>query len=252
MIDVDRARADTPGSQTRIHLDNARASLMPLPVLAAMQEHLELEAQLGSAEAAEQQAEAIERAYRSAAALVNADPGEITIYSGGSLDLMARAEPHVADVSTLIGRTPIDVHHLEQPAIVASAGSYLRGPADAGILVLRGGRRVQVNPSPAVVLGLGRAIEYADSWGLLAVEARVDALAESLQTHLEGVPEVAAHTEDSAVVFEVASRDPRDVAWALRKRGITVGLNGTGVRVSPHYFNTERELEHLAATLRSL
>ena len=165
MIDVDRARADTPGSQSRTHLDNARASLMPLPVLAAMQEQLELEAQVGSAEAAEQQADAIESAYRSAAALVNADPSEITIYSGGALDLMTQAEPHVVDVSRAIGRTPIDVQSLGRPAVVASAGSYLRGPAGAGILVLRGGRRARVNPSPAVVLGLGRAIEYAARMG---------------------------------------------------------------------------------------
>ncbi len=249
MIDVDRARADTPGSQARTHLDNARASLMPLPVLAAMQEHLELEAQVGSAEAAEQQADAIERAYRSAASLVNADPDEITIYSGGSLELMARAEPHVVDVSASIGRSPIDVQGFERPAVVATAGSYLRGPAGAGILVLRGGRRAQVNPNPASVLGLGRAIEYAGSWGLPAIQARVDALAAALEARLDGIPDVSARKTDGVVVFEVANRDPRDVAWTLRKHGITVGLNGTGVRVSPHYFNTTHELEELAATL---
>ena len=252
MIDVDRARADTPGSQSRTHLDNARASLMPLPVLAAMQEHLELEAQVGSAEAAEQQADAIERAYRSTAALLNADPTEITIYSGGSLDLMTQAEPHVVDVSPSIGRTPIDVQVLNRPAVVASAGSYLRGPAGAGILVLRGGRRARVSPSPAVVLGLGRAIEYAHAWGLSAIKARVNALAASLHSDLETLPGVSARTDDGVIVFEIATRDPRDVAWALRKRGITVGLNGKGVGVSPHYFNTEQELEQLAATVRDL
>ena len=252
MIDVDRARADTPGSQSRTHLDNARASLMPLPVLAAMQEQLELEAQVGSAEAAEQQADAIERAYRSAAALVNADPGEITIYSGGALDLMTQAEPHVVDVSRSIGRAPIDVERLDHPAVVASAGSYLRGPAGAGIFVLRGGRRARVNPTAAVVLGLGRAIEYAGAWGLSTIEARVDALAASLLCDLEAVPSVSARADDGVVVFEVATRDSRDVAWALRKRGITVGVNGKGVRVSPHYFNTEQELELLAATVRDL
>lgn len=252
MIDVDRARADTPGSQARTHLDNARASLMPLPVLAAMREHLELEAQVGSAEAAEQQADAIERAYRSTAALLNADPREITIYSGGSLDLMTQAEPHVIDVSASIGRTPIDVQALDRPAVVASAGSYLRGPAGAGILVLRGGRRARVSPSPAVVLGLGRAIEYAEAWGVSAIEARVDALAASLRSDLNALPGVTARMDDGVVVFEVDARDSRDVAWALRKRGITVGLNGKGVHVSPHYFNTEQELEKLAATVRDL
>ena len=252
MIDVDRARADTPGANGRAHLDNARASLMPLPVLAAMRDHLELEAQVGSAEAAEQRADAIEHAYRSAAALVNADPGEITIYSGGSLDLMAQAEPHVVDLSPSIGRTPIDVQGLDQTAVVAQAGSYLRGPAGAGILVLRGGRRAQVDPSPAVVLGLGRAIEYARSLDLTAVAARVDALAAALRADLDSLPAVSALLDEGVVVFEVANRDPRDVAWTLRKRGITVGLNGTAVRVSPHYFNTELELEQLAATVRDL
>ena len=252
MIDVDRARADTPGANGRAHLDNARASLMPLPVLAVMREHLELEAQVGSAEAAEQRADAIEHAYRAAAALVNADPGEVTIYSGGSLDLMSTAEPHVVDVSTAIGRTPLDVQELDQAAVVAQAGAYLRGPAGAGILVLRGGSRAQVSPSPAVVLGLGRAIEYACSWGLAAVAGRVDALAASLQIQLDALSGVSARTSDGVVAFEVARRDPRDVAWALRKRGITVGLNGNGVRVSPHYFNTEPELEQLALTVRNL
>ena len=147
---------------------------------------------------------------------------------------------------------PIDVQALKQPAIVAGVGSYLRGPAGAGILVLRGGRRAELNPSPAVVLGVGRAIEYARAWGLAAIEARVDALAESLRDQLGSLSGVSARSDDGVVAFEVASRDSRDVAWTLRKRGITVGLNGNAVRVSPHYFNTERELEQLAATVRDL
>ena len=88
------------------------------------------------------------------------------------------------------------------------------------------------------MLGVGRAIEYARSWGLAAVQARVDALAESLRDQLGSLSGVSARSDDGVVAFEVARRDPRDVAWTLRKRGITVGLNGTAVRVSPHYFNT--------------
>ena len=66
---------------------------------------------------------------------------------------MARAERYVVDVSPSIGRMPIDVQALKQHAIVAGVGSYLRGPAGAGILVLRGGRRAELNPSPGPCAG---------------------------------------------------------------------------------------------------
>jgi selenocysteine lyase/cysteine desulfurase len=252
MIDVARARADTPGSQARVHLDNARASLMPTAVLAAVQAHLELEARVGAAEAAELRADEIERAYQSAAALVNADPNEITIYAGGSLDVLARVDRFVADVSLSIGRAPVDVQAIDRRAIVAGAGAYLRGPAGTGILVIRGGRRARTEASPAAVLGLGSAVDYARALGLEAVQARVDMLADALRERLAEIPAVSAQTREAIVTFEVENRDPRDVAWSLRKRGITVGLNGTAVRASPHYFNTEHELELLAETVRDL
>jgi selenocysteine lyase/cysteine desulfurase len=44
MIDLERARRETPGCEHVIHLNNAGASLMPDPVLRAVTDHLELEA----------------------------------------------------------------------------------------------------------------------------------------------------------------------------------------------------------------
>ena len=52
---------------------------MPQPVLAAIQNHLRLEAEIGGYEAAEQEEASIERAYRSAARLIGAHPDEIAI-----------------------------------------------------------------------------------------------------------------------------------------------------------------------------
>ena len=43
-IDVARARADTPGTESVAHLNNAGAALPPAPVLDAVIEHLRLEA----------------------------------------------------------------------------------------------------------------------------------------------------------------------------------------------------------------
>jgi selenocysteine lyase/cysteine desulfurase len=76
-IDVSRARADTPGCQTHVHLNNAGASLMPRPVLDAVREHLELEAAQGGYEAEAARIDGIREAYRQVETLIGADEGTV-------------------------------------------------------------------------------------------------------------------------------------------------------------------------------
>ena len=71
-VNVAELRADTPGCEKRIHLNNAGAALMPRPVLNAVTDHFRLEAELGGYEAAIAAADAVEDAYRAVAELVGA------------------------------------------------------------------------------------------------------------------------------------------------------------------------------------
>ncbi len=47
LIDLERARRETPGCARVLHFNNAGAALMPAPVLEAQLAHLRLEAQMG-------------------------------------------------------------------------------------------------------------------------------------------------------------------------------------------------------------
>jgi cysteine desulfurase / selenocysteine lyase len=78
-FDLQRARQDTPGCEHVLHLNNAGASLMPQPVLDATIAHLQLEAQIGGYEAAEEANEAIEHVYDAIAALIGCSRDEVAI-----------------------------------------------------------------------------------------------------------------------------------------------------------------------------
>ena len=84
MIDVTLARAETPGCEHVVHLNNAGSALMPQPVLDAVVAHLELEARIGGYEAHDANAEAIERFYGATAELIGAAPEEIAFASSAT------------------------------------------------------------------------------------------------------------------------------------------------------------------------
>jgi kynureninase len=83
-IDVERARADTPGCEHVLHLNNAGSSLPPKQVLRAVIGHVELEGRIGGYEAHEQNERAVERFYGAAAELLGARPDEIAFCSSAT------------------------------------------------------------------------------------------------------------------------------------------------------------------------
>lgn len=78
-IDVARARADTPGCERVIHLNNAGAALPPRPVLETVLDHLHREAEIGGYEAAEETLARREQVYHSVARLLGAHRDEIAL-----------------------------------------------------------------------------------------------------------------------------------------------------------------------------
>jgi cysteine desulfurase / selenocysteine lyase len=76
-LDIARLRADTPGVANVLHFNNAGSSLMPQPVIDATIGYLQREAEIGGYETADERDADLERAYDSAARLINCHRDEI-------------------------------------------------------------------------------------------------------------------------------------------------------------------------------
>ncbi len=79
MIDVARARRETPGCDYVLHFNNAGAALMPGVVVNRVVEHLHLEAEMGGYEAADAMSAELDGVYESVGSLIGADSSEIAL-----------------------------------------------------------------------------------------------------------------------------------------------------------------------------
>ena len=122
----------------------------------------------------------------------------------------------------------------------------------------------------AAMLGLGAAARQALDLGMTAIEARVGSLADQLRTGLAEITGVTVHDtaarRSGIVTFTVPGVDPPAIVDAAARDGIiiststaqwaTLDMDAKGldqvVRASPHYFNTEAELDKLVGVVHGL
>lgn len=135
---------------------------------------------------------------------------------------------------------------------------------------LRGdARRFETWENPyALRLGLGEAARYACSLGLSAIQKRAWALTDRLREALDRIPKVTLRDtgrEQCAIAsFSIEGADPTVVAAALRSDGINISVSRRSstrldaearslpdlLRASPHYYNTEDEIDRFVAAIR--
>jgi cysteine desulfurase/selenocysteine lyase len=116
-------------------------------------------------------------------------------------------------------------------------------------------------------IGLGVAVDHALSWGIEAIETRVTQLAATLRERLAEIPDVTVHDQGvrrcGLVTFEHARFTAQEVQRSLTERDVNTSVSLVDyarldlahrglpdlVRASPHYYNTEDELDRLVAAL---
>ena len=136
-----------------------------------------------------------------------------------------------------------------------------------GFTWMDGARRFETWESSYVnLLGLGAAVRQALDLGLDAIGRRAIALGAQLRDGLDALPGVHTHdlgAERCAIVTASVEGVPAgEVAARLARAGVNVTTTVAGhtqfdvrgvhplVRLSPHYYNTEDELERALAVLR--
>ncbi|MCB9742160.1 MAG: aminotransferase class V-fold PLP-dependent enzyme [Alphaproteobacteria bacterium] len=212
----------------------------------------------------------------------------------------AAGVPYLLDACQSAGQLSLDVGRLGCDMLSLTSRKYLRGPRGQGLLwvssehlprltapspdigsarwlapdrwePIPGARRLECwEHSVASRLGFAAAMEYAMSWGLDAIEARVTQLAASLRAQLDQLPgvQVCDPGEElcGIVTFTVEGWSAQQVAAELAEAGVNVSVSQRPstlldmtdrdleavVRASVHYYNSEAELVLLVEELRRL
>jgi cysteine desulfurase / selenocysteine lyase len=127
MIDLNRARQETPGCQHMTHFNNAGAALMPQPVLTATLDHLHREAQIGGYEAADKMAAELNQFYEVTADLLNCHPEEIAFIENATRawDMAFYAIPLVAGDRILTGSASYGSNYLALLQRANQVGAYI-------------------------------------------------------------------------------------------------------------------------------
>jgi selenocysteine lyase/cysteine desulfurase len=112
------------------------------------------------------------------------------------------------------------------------------------------------SPHFSNILCLKSAIEYITKIGIEQIEKRILYLTEYLVEKLrEFKVEIISPLEEEKgrsgiIVFK--ERNAQEIVRKLERRRIMVSARGDGIRVSPHFYNNENDIDRLVSELKYL
>lgn len=207
---------------------------------------------------------------------------------------------YLLDACQSVGQMPVNVEKVQCDMLSATGRKYLRAPRGTGFLYVRQARIQQLEPptldlhgatwvdtnvyqmrddarrfekwesSVASRLGLGVAVDYARTWGLEAIQHRVESLADELRTKLSTIKGVTVQDigehRCAIVTFQIQGQDENQIKATLAEQKINVTVSTVNstrldmqargldrvVRASVHYYNTTDEIDRFCNVIEAL
>ena len=192
----------------------------------------------------------------------------------------ARKILFIVDGAQAPGMLPVNLHDLNCDAYAASAHKWMMAPKGTGLLYIHQRVRKQIQPlllhnGPAAyttatgtrdipaIMGLGAAINFLKAIGVDSIEHHAMQLRQRLYQGLRTIAQVRIISPASgplaSPMLSISLRDfqPNAVAETLKKKkNIVIKVASSpgfhGLRISPHLYNTSREIDILLANLKEI
>jgi cysteine desulfurase / selenocysteine lyase len=104
----------------------------------------------------------------------------------------------------------------------------------------------------ALLYALEQSVEMMLEIGPKLIEQRVLELTESAKARLRELGAEVADTGSQIVAAKFPGRDPSHLARELKKRNVNVAARHGFLRVSPHFYNNQDDLEQLCEAIKPL
>ena len=104
----------------------------------------------------------------------------------------------------------------------------------------------------ALLYALEQSVDLMLETGPELIEQRVMQLAASARDRLRGFGAEVADTGSQIVAARFPGRDPSHLARELKKKNVNVAARHGFLRVSPHFYNNDNDLEQLCEAIKPL
>lgn len=104
----------------------------------------------------------------------------------------------------------------------------------------------------ALLYAMEQSVELMLETGPGLIEQRVMQLAKSTRDRLRGMGGEAAETGSQIVAAKFPGRDASHIAGELKKKNVNVAARHGFLRISPHFYNNEDDLEQLCEAIKPL
>jgi selenocysteine lyase/cysteine desulfurase len=149
--------------------------------------------------------------------------------------LRAKLLPAVAGWRTHCDWRNVDNLHRGMPSLKDSAEKYEGGGLQFGLLH-----------------ALGAVVDWMLALGPEEIEACVLELAHSVRQRMIALGAMAEDTGSPIVAVKFEGADPSSIARELKSQHVLVAARHGFLRISPHFYNNERDLDVLEEKLRKL